>query len=129
MAAKWYLQDEPDLEAARALYRRFEHGTVLFAVPDCFSYELGGVVRTAERRRRITADQADAILAAIAELPLDTFTGQLLLPIAGTRARTLNITLYDALYLAVAELTGATLVTADQRLYRQLEHLPYVRLL
>ncbi|MBI3973672.1 MAG: type II toxin-antitoxin system VapC family toxin [Chloroflexi bacterium] len=93
VAAKWYLHDEEHTEQARTIYRQFVDGSVLFAVPDCFYYELGNLIRTAERRGRIGPDRADEDLEAIAELPIYTFTGQFLLPLAGQRSRALNVSI------------------------------------
>ena len=81
------------MEEARQLYRGFTMGAHLFAVPDCFYYELGGVIHTAKRRARLTSAEAEAALLAIAELSFDTFTSQFFLPLAGAHARALDVSL------------------------------------
>ncbi len=42
-------------------------------------------------------------------------------------SRALDVAVYDALYLAVAERAGATFVTADKRLYDRILHLPFAQ--
>jgi predicted nucleic acid-binding protein len=44
-------------------------------------------------------------------------------------ARTYDTTVYDGTFAALAESLGATFVTADERLVRRLEALPFVRFL
>jgi predicted nucleic acid-binding protein len=128
VAAKWYLDDEEDTHAARAIHRRFEDGTLALVVPDSFFYELGALTRRAERRvpPRLTADQATAIYERIATLTLETYSCQHLLVRAAARSRELEVSLYDALYLVLADLTQATFVTADGKLFERIKHLPRV---
>lgn len=95
--------------------------------PDCFYYELGNLVRTAERRARIASDRADAIYAAIAGATVRVVSTQQLLRAAVALSRSHEVSIYDAFYLALAELLGATFVTADDALLRRVRQLTYVR--
>ena len=65
-------------------------------------------------RRQITAERASQLLSALNDFPL---TRHLHLPLL-TRAIGLrnNFSVYDAVYVALAERLDATLVTADEKL-------------
>ena len=131
LAVKWYLDDEADVVAARAVYEQWQRGDIFLLAPDCFYYELGAVIRTAERRTppRLTTEQGDEIFRVLAEVPIYTFPSRLLLPDAARRSRASGTSLYDALYLTLAELSDATFITADERLFERVRALQYVRLL
>jgi predicted nucleic acid-binding protein len=81
---------------------------------------------TPSRRRLAPEDGRDAI-AEFVQLPLRLVAGEGLVGPAYDLARQHGCSLYDALYLALAQQLGVPLVTADQRLYRQIGHLPAVR--
>lgn len=128
VGAKWYLDDEEDTEVARGMFGEYEEGQITLVAPDCFFYELGALVRRAERRTppRLTATQTDAICQRIVALHFERYPSQDLLADAVSRARMLDISLYDALYLVLAEALGATFVTADSKLLARIGHLALV---
>jgi predicted nucleic acid-binding protein len=76
--------------------------------------EVGQVLRRHVHRRELSTPRAKAALEDLAALPLQRYP---LLPLL-TRAFELrdNATVYDALYLALAEHAGAPLLTRDARL-------------
>lgn len=82
--------------------------------PHLLPTEVDSALRGLERGRRISTAQADAARDLFAQFPIDLWPWHLL----STRAWQLraNATSYDAGYLALAELTNATLVTCDARL-------------
>ena len=121
------MDDEPDADRAAELLEMFDAGALTLVAPDCFYYELGNLARTAERRNRVTRDRADAIFTAIAGATIRVVSTQELLQAAVTLSRSNDVSIYDALYLALAELLGATFVTADDALLRRVQHLTYVR--
>ena len=76
--------------------------------------EVDSALRGLERGRKISTVQTDAARDLFAQFPIDLWPWHLL----SARAWQLraNVTTYDAGYLALAELTNATLVTCDARL-------------
>ena len=114
---KWQLDDEEQVEQALALRDRYLiEGTLALDAPLLLSYELTNAVRTAERRLRLAPDVASEalanLLAAAPELhPPDPRAALVL-------ARELGISGYDAAYVALAELLGVELWTADRKLQR-----------
>lgn len=82
--------------------------------PHLLPAEVDSAVRGLERGGRISTAQADAARGLFAQFPIDLWPWHLL----ADRAWQLraNATTYDAGYVALAELTGATLLTCDSRL-------------
>jgi len=117
----------PDEAQARAqtLVRDHIGRRVTLRAPSLLPYELSNAVWQAERRQRITRQQADQILQSMAGLEIE------ILPLEYDEsmplARRFNRTTYDAAYLALAERLGEPLVTGDERLYNAVrDHLTWV---
>jgi predicted nucleic acid-binding protein len=119
VALKWFLA-EPD--SARALRLRDEARAAVheLLVPDVFPVEVTHAITRAERTGRITQAEGSSFVAdLLAELP--TLHPSLpLLPRAYAISSVARIGLYDCLYVALAEREGCELVTADDRLVRNL---------
>lgn len=79
-------------------------------------FEAANLLRRHELAQIITADQAAQAHADLLELPIDLWPYELLAQRAWqVRA---NLSVYDSAYVAVAELTGTTLVTLDTHIAR-----------
>lgn len=74
-----------------------------------------------ERTSQISPEVVDGCLADLAAMPMTRVPLPGLL--AGAWALRANIAVHDALYVVVAQRTGATLITVDRRLYRALNDL------
>jgi predicted nucleic acid-binding protein len=115
VAVKWFIH-ESDSEAARLILDRDE---VLLA-PDLLVVE---VCNTAWRRSRI-GDISQAQCRAIADRILKTPVGLRptapLAPAATAIALALDHAIYDCFYLALAEIEGMRLATADRRFLAKL---------
>lgn len=120
VAFKWVVR-EPDSVQALALVRT---GDALIA-PELVLAEVVNAAWKGVQRGFVTPDQ----LAAAAER-LPDWLDQIhpvrpLLPRAAVTARELGHPVYDCLYLALAERSAATLVTADQRLVARVAGTPW----
>ena len=82
--------------------------------PSLVGYETANIIRRHVLADLISADQAAQAHADLLDLAIELWPHELL----ATRAWELrnNLSIYDASYVAVAEHTGATLVTLDRRL-------------
>jgi predicted nucleic acid-binding protein len=109
-----FLPDEVQAQA-RALIRDHIAGRTELRAPELISYELCNAVWQAERRGRITPNQADQILKSIEglEIGLEAVSWRETLPMA----QRFGCSAYDAAYLALAELRGEPFITGDLRLY------------
>jgi len=93
--------------------RVFDPAETLHA-PELFDVEVAQVLRRYERARLIDAARAEAALRDLADLPLERYAHALLLPRAWELRE--NLTIYDAVYVALAELLAAPLLTGDASL-------------
>ncbi len=84
------------------------------AAPHLIDAEVGQVLRRFERRHELAEWQARAGLRNLSGLPISRFPhGPFLERAFDLRA---NVTVYDGLYLVLAETLGATMLTADAEL-------------
>jgi predicted nucleic acid-binding protein len=116
VTAAWCFHDEAT-EASQALRRGLVHRTVL--VPLLWHVECANLLLTAERRKRITADQAAELLDLLGSLPVRTDPETERLRGSVYRLATAHgLTVYDAVYLDLAIRRGAELATRDKALRR-----------
>ncbi len=116
VAIKWFLPEVQSDEAVRLLRDDYQ----LFA-PDLIFAEFGNVLWKKWRQREIEADVVRRILEDFRRFPLEVRSSDTLLATAWTIAEDLHRTMYDSLYLALAENEGYQLVTADYRFYNSLK--------
>jgi predicted nucleic acid-binding protein len=120
-----FFPDE-DQAQAQALVREHVIGRVELAAPTLLHYEVTNAVIQAQRRGRISSEQAGEVLTSFERLgiALKPVSWQQMLPLAIRFDRTA----YDTAYLALAEMTGQPLITADRRLYNAVhKHLDWVQ--
>lgn len=90
--------------------------TEVLTAPQLLDLEVTSVVRGLLRSGQITAERAAAALADLRELPVERAGHRDLLGRCWELRE--NLTPYDAAYVALAELLGLVLVTADRSLSR-----------
>ena len=120
-----FFPDEDQVQA-QALIREHVIGRVELVAPTLLLYEVTNAVVQAQRRGRISDEQAGNVLTSFEGLriALRPVTWQQILPLALRFDRSA----YDAAYLALAEMTEQPLVTGDRRLYNAVhEHLDWVQ--
>ena len=111
---KWYLSDEELALEADRVSLDYRLGRTRLLAPDHIRQEVANAVRNVVRRGRIS--QADAEVAIAEDLTWDmplVDTGTLL-ESGLTHAFRDDCALYDALYIALAELLGCAFVYADR---------------
>jgi predicted nucleic acid-binding protein len=102
--------DHADGEAAR---HRLGH-EVDVAMPDLADVETAGVLRRRWLAGALSDRRFEEAITLLASLPIDRFAAAPFLPRAfELRA---NVTAFDAMYVAVAEILGCPLLTGDGRL-------------
>jgi len=84
--------------------------------PSLVAFESANIIRRHELAGLVSSDQAAQAHADLLDLAIEHWPYQLLAPRSWELRR--NLSSYDASYVALAELTGATLVTLDQRIGR-----------
>jgi len=103
----------PGSPAGSVLARHFGDQEVVCA-PHLLDAEVGQALRRFVQRRNMSLARAQASLDDLADLPLRRFPHTALL----SRALVLraNVTMYDGIYLALAEALGAPLISCDAAL-------------
>jgi predicted nucleic acid-binding protein len=115
VAAKFYVR-ERDSELAQSLVDREFN----FLVPDIFFSEVANAIR--KQHREDGQLDAASVRLAIDDLLMigaEPVTSTVLLPRSMEIALSLDHSVYDCLYLALAERAQVVLVTADARLFRK----------
>lgn len=115
VAAKWLVEEDGTEAALRLRDPAYD-----LACPDLLFLEVGNVVWKKVRGGEVDAEEGRAMVAAILEAPLRVEPATALLPAAWEAAVRYGRTVYDGVYLALAEALDAPLVTADRRLVRAL---------
>ncbi|MFN8108406.1 MAG: type II toxin-antitoxin system VapC family toxin [Thermoleophilia bacterium] len=100
--------DGPDGDQARARLS----GEAL-AAPELIDLEVSSVFRRLQSSGQLPARRAELALTDLVALPLRRVSHRNLLPRCWELRD--NLTIYDAAYVALAEVLGLTLVTADAR--------------
>jgi predicted nucleic acid-binding protein len=116
VAVKSVLREEYEAAARRVVsHRRLLAPHLLWA-------EIGNTLWQRHRRREASIEEVRGIIADVRRLPVVTFAHWPLLPAAFDLAISLDRTVYECLYLALAEARNSVMVTADRRFYDVVSH-------
>ena len=112
VAIAWSLADEQDEYAEAILDLVAAQGAV---APAHWPIEVANGLLVAERRGRITEDEAVRIAAMLTGLPLEVVPVELSVAMwsVSDTAREFSLTAYDAAYLDLARVRGVALATLD----------------
>ena len=114
---------EPDSDKADALFDEWAYEGKQLIAPAFFAVETDSILRQkVALRKELTPEQAEAAFAKLQTLPIQQIV------VVGQRQRAWEmatahgfVTVYDATYLALAELRGCEFWTADERLFNQVK--------
>ena len=126
VALKWVLP-EPLSDKARQLRDDYQKQLHELLSPDVFPAEIAHALTRAERRKIISVGDAAGFLADILQTAPILHSHLALLARATDISSRMRIGVYDCLYVTLAEREGCELVTADDRLVRNLQtHFPFI---
>ncbi len=120
VAIKWFI---PEIHSEVAL-----HASRLQArlhVPAFIQLEVGSVLAKKIRREELTRDEGDVILKEFRHLPLQYHPDERLFHAGYALALVTHQSLYDCLYLALAETIDGAVITADRKFFLALSNGPY----
>lgn len=120
VALKWVLA-EPDSPRAKQLRAGFLNASHDLLSPDVFQVEIAHALTRAERQGRIAVSQAGILWADVMSTPPRLEASGPLLPRAIQISSAARVGIYDCLYIALAERESCELVTADDKLVRNLQ--------
>jgi predicted nucleic acid-binding protein len=112
--------DEPLSDSAHALFAQIALPLTRFFTPDLFYIECTNVIWKYVRRGGMPAADAAVAVEQLGRLGLRAVPTASLISSAFMIADAYDVTAYDAVYAAVAQQVRAPLITADERLVRQL---------
>lgn len=126
-AAKWQLADESEAEQARHMLYDYAAGRVAFVAPIIWHYEVANIMNKAVGTQRLTEEEGAMAFAALQALGIEFIP----LPHPAEAYRLTRLyrrSVYDSLYLAVAQQHQMDLWTGDRRLYHAVrQRLPFVK--
>lgn len=114
--AKWFFPSEEDSKIALKIRDLFLSKEISISVPILIYYEINNLIRTATKSSRINERLAKEAYQGFLELDLIAYSSKELMGIALEKAISLDVSSYDASYLALAEYLKIPLITADQKL-------------
>ena len=124
---KWFRQGEILAPQALALRRAYLEGSLTVAVPDVLVYEVANVLRY---KGDLSTEQIGQAVQSLFDIGIDIVPPSAeLMRRAVALAYTHNETVYDAVFVALAETLEADFITADEQLVKQMAGLPFVRFL
>jgi predicted nucleic acid-binding protein len=113
---KWYLE-EPDSDEAQEMLSQAIHGEINILIPDLAFYEVANALISS---RLYSADQISRYLEALAVIGLVIADFDLTyLHAAVETSIECKLAIYDSYFVALADLEGLRLVTADEEAARK----------
>jgi predicted nucleic acid-binding protein len=113
VSAAWFLPDEATPATEAALQATATHD---IWVPALWLLEVGNLLLSAQRRKRITADKRRELAAAAAALRIKVDREPLTITTLDELAARFGLSAYDAAYLELAIRRGLPLATQDEAL-------------
>ncbi len=126
VAVKWFTQEEHH-DKAITIRDKFIKGEIEIIVPDLILYELANALRY---NPNFNSKDVEDSIQSILDLELTITTPMpSILQKAIETAFAKDITIYDSVYMALAQNLNCKLITADRRLYDEVKDLGFVTLL
>jgi len=110
---KWFV---PEIHSDAA--RRLLSETHQLFSPDLLFPEIGNAIWKKVRRRELTAEEGQRLAVDISGIGVETISTRGLMIDAHALAVSTGLTVYDAMYLALAVRLETEMITADDRLSR-----------
>lgn len=116
VAAKWFLPDEPDVTAAVTVLADFRAGRTALVTPGHLRYEVPSAIRAGYRTKRLTLEGSRAAISRFLSLQVPTIDDASMIEAGYEHSLRFGCSLYDGVYLALAESLDCPFVFADRRL-------------
>ena len=121
-----FVPDGPLADGFEDFLRGVERGLNVAIAPELLLAEAANVLNKKRIAGEINNDEIDRLLTDLIAVPIRLFPHQPLILSAIELARDHNLTVYDTLYLALAQDHGAVIFSADNKLLKIATHLRLV---
>lgn len=119
VAIKWFVNEERGKDRALSWLDKLKTSPKSFAVPELFFNEMLAVFC----RLLDTSEEVERYMNILQDLGLERIgNGRKLLTKAAMLAKEYNLSGYDAIYAAAAELVNGQWLTADERAYNKIKN-------
>ncbi|MBS7626477.1 type II toxin-antitoxin system VapC family toxin [Candidatus Bathyarchaeota archaeon] len=116
VVAKWFIPEE-DSDKASEIMRKYSDGRIDLYAPDLLIYEVANVLRY---RPDVTVETLADSIESLIKLQINLIPPSIeIMSEAAAKARALDLSIYDACYIVIAETLATNLVTADMKLYEK----------
>ena len=123
---KWFLKEQ-DSNKAINLKRKIRDGELIAIAPDLILYELANALRYKKGYKpELVSEAINAIIDLDMEIIVPT---ESLIKESAIISFEKDISIYDAIYVALAKETGYNFITADKKLYQNIKELKFTELL
>ncbi len=112
---KFYIPEILSDKSAEVM-TRVAKGELMLCAPELLYPETGNILWKKQCRHELTPAEVDEIVDAITALPLRIESSMPVMPLAVSIAMYSGITVYDAMYMAVARIYKTKMITADKKL-------------
>lgn len=116
VAVKWQLDDEEHVDKADVIKKEFNEGRLLLIVPVIFPVEWANAINIAILHGRFPEEEWEDALKDFEARDITVLNLPGLLYSAWVLARKYKQSLYDCLYLSLAQHEGCQMVTGDLKL-------------
>ena len=121
-----FVPDGPLADGFEDFLRGVERGLNVAIAPELLLAEAANVLNKKRIAGELNSDESDRLLSDLVSVPIRLFPHQPIILSAFELARDHNLTVYDTLYLALAEDHGAVLFSADRKMLSTAAHLRIV---
>jgi predicted nucleic acid-binding protein len=123
---KWFLKEQDSSKAVN-LKRKIINGELIAIAPDLILYELANALRYKKGYKpELVSEAINAIIDLDMEIIVPT---ESLIKESAVISFEKDISIYDAIYVALAKETGYNFITADKKLYQSIKELKFTELL
>ena len=117
VAVKWFFEEEDERHAA-SIAANIRGDALEAIVPEFFYVECANAFRGKIKKKICSLEEAHRAFSVLQNLPLKRHLHEDLADIALDHAAIYDISVYDALYVSLAEIYAAPLITADAALLK-----------
>lgn len=119
VALKWFFPEEEYSNEALKIKKDFTEKEITISVPILFFYEVGNVLKSSVKSSRVDSKKAKRAYEKFTYTDFIIYSSKELFKDAFEESTTLDITFYDASYVALAEYLKIPFYTTDEKLLQK----------